>query len=276
MSRATGTYKGRILEHALSETRRGLPQFIVRLFATEIYDEAEKEWIGIEAHDGEAEIAYLVLCTPTQEIFHVANLREALDWTGGTFESLAKGDWVGVDVQYRVEENDYNGSVTQKVVWVRGADAPVGNCRPASAEAVKVMDQKFGGFLKNSATGTKNVTPPVPSKPKPAASTKKTTKKSTKAAPASAPPIPQEQSATPPVEQTEDPAKDDAPPVSKANFFERQVATEEETWNLVCEAGELSEESEKNIEQYWFDGKKMYGDEWNKVKQYVLEQMIPF
>ena len=78
------------------------------------------------------------------------------------------------------------------------------------------------------------------------------------------------------MEQTEDKPDGETPPVSKTSFFEREVTTEEETWNLICEAAEVSEESEKNVEQYWFDAKKMHGEDWNAVKQSVLEQMIPF
>lgn len=269
MSRATGTYKGRILEHVFTVNRKGYPTEILRLMAAEVYDEAEKEWVGIEDHDGEAEVAYLVLCTTTQEIFHLANLRKALDWTDPSVESLAKGDWVGTVVQYRVEENDYEGKITQQVKWVREADASVGAFQPASDQEIKEAQQKFGGFFKNSATGTTKTPPPVPHAPKPAASAKKTTKKGTKTTPPTEAPEP-----TSPVDDK--PADADPPPVAKSSFFEREATTEEETWNLICEAAEVSEESEKNVEQYWFDAKKMHGDDWSGVKQYVLEQMIPF
>ena len=270
MSRATGTYKGRILEHVFTVNRKGYPTEILRLMAAEVYDEAEKEWVEIEDHDGEAEVAYLVLCTTTQEIFHLANLREALDWTDPSVESLAKGDWVGKVVQYRVEENDYDGKITQQVKWIRGADASVGTFQPASDQEIKEAQQKFGGFFKNSASGQSKPPPPIPQKPKPAASAKKTTtKKSTKTTPPTETPEP-----TPP--EDDKPADVDPPPVAKSSFFEREVTTEEETWNLICEAQEVSDETTKNVEQYWFDARKIYPNDWEKIKQYVLEQMIPF
>jgi len=178
-----GTFKGRIIEGAVGATRQqGLPQFTVKLVADAWYDETSGEWLDWTEYDqtitGYINLVYFDKNGNLVKNLTYDNLCQITGWDGTTYSGLAALDVKDKPLQFRVEENDYNGTVTLRVQWVDVIDASPGLKKLDAAE-LKALDAKFAvaspkkaaAKPKKAPAKTKAPTPEVVTPPKPKAGT---------------------------------------------------------------------------------------------------------
>lgn len=160
-----GAYRGLIEEGVVSETKRGFPQYVVRLKATKKWIEsstemghyglAEPGWIDWTEFD-EGIMGFLVLANDEKRLLNFEQIMVALDWDGQSFAELAAMDTTGREVLFRVEENEYNGEMRLQVNWIDDKDAPVTRELKALDESkLKDLDAKYAGMMPEKTGGKK-------------------------------------------------------------------------------------------------------------------------
>jgi len=134
-----GVYRGPIDEITVNTTKKGYPQAVARFKANERYVETEElmkhfnleqpGWVDWSSY-GEDIIGYLVLFNDADrfdddsKLMNYEQLQLALGWDGLSFESLTDDTYVGKQVLFRVDEDEYQGNVKLRVNWVDEYDAP--------------------------------------------------------------------------------------------------------------------------------------------------------
>ena len=162
----TGTFRGYVTDSCVTVTRNGFPQFEARLHAIELYDEENEQWIDWSEYDENELTAYLTLFggngNPT---LSAEQLQKALGWDGASLASLDEADYSKTMMQFRVDENTYEGKTTLRVQWVDHADAEPGKTiRRLDANEIKGLDAKYAAALRKLSGGVK---PKKVDKPKP-------------------------------------------------------------------------------------------------------------
>lgn len=170
----TGRFRGRPTQGIIDETKNGFPQFIVRLEATEYFDETTGEWIDWSQY-GQSITAYLVLFNATKALMNYDQVMKAFQWDGTDMAALQTNDFGDLQISFEVEENVYNGNVSLRVNWVDTYDASGktggGDLTPSDQGKVNTLNAKFRQFMKTAPAPApakapvKNITPPVPSRP---------------------------------------------------------------------------------------------------------------
>lgn len=159
-----GSFRGMLIEHAVSVTSSGLPQMVAKLRATEIYDFEEKAWMDWSAED-ECEItAYLVMFNKDgNPIFHVDDIRKVFEWDGASLEGLNALDLEGAEVQFDVISDTYDEKTRIKVARISGyEDAPgSGAVKQLDAGDLSKLNAKFGSALKKLSGGPKAASAPA-------------------------------------------------------------------------------------------------------------------
>ena len=200
-----GTYKGMVLEYGLTKTQKGLPQFVVKLFLTEYYDQKESQWYDVSDNNWSV-AAYLCLygrkdSKADGELVCTLNhtqVCKVFDWDGCGFTHLTTpGTFDGKVVQVRISENTYEGAKTPiQVDWIdtEGAD-PTNQLKTLDPTEVKKLEAEFASLFPKKVMK-------AASAPKAAAPTaKKTVKAAAKteppAAPANPDPAPAEEAPAP-------------------------------------------------------------------------------
>lgn len=144
-----GHFKGEIKDFGVTTTRKaGLPQFVVTLLATELYDEVTETWDNWAEYE-ETIIGYFVLVTldpNSREVIKCLNydqVMEAVGWDGETYSSLAAMDLKGKRVQFQVMEDSYDGKITLKANWLNAEEAEIG-LRKLTGKDLTALDAQFG------------------------------------------------------------------------------------------------------------------------------------
>jgi len=225
----TGTYRGYASDWGISTSSGGFPQFVVQLVVEEVWDFDEKVWVSLAGgEDAPAITAYLILFGKTNKpTFNVAQLKKAFGWNGASLFELSNGDYQGVKVQFRVEENTYNDNTSLQVNWIDEADATPGrSVNKLNDIDLKRLDAQYSQFLDKVVTPVKAAT-----KPKPV--TKPAVKPVTK-----------------PVNLMPKPAAKPVKPATKPAKI--SSCTEEKAWEVVCMTKKdgLSDDDLGNI---WLD-----------------------
>ena len=114
-----GTFRGKLLDWGVSESRGGFPQFVARFAALEYWDEEANQYMPWAEYGQEMQ-GYFVLYGKDEkgawkELLNAKQIKEALGWDGLSFESLANGDYSETLVLFRVEDSEYNGNRSLKV-----------------------------------------------------------------------------------------------------------------------------------------------------------------
>lgn len=154
--KALGCFRGKILDGGVSTSTNGYPQLVLKVTADEMYDEAKKEWAEWEEFDwpvAEANdrtiVAYLILFGEKGATFSCDQVKKITGWEGDSFAALQALDLTGVKIQWRNEENTYDGDTKVQVAWVDTYDAaPGGSIRKLDAKDITALDTKFAKFLK--------------------------------------------------------------------------------------------------------------------------------
>ncbi len=145
------TFRGNIIDHAVSLTKNEFPQLVCQLDAKEIYDEEEKVWVDWSDVEENEITAYLVLYGGTGETLNCTQVKKATGWDGLSFQQLNDMDLSEVVVQFRTENRTYEDKTTLQVTWFDAADAEPGrSVRKLDASEMKALDAKYKAILQNS------------------------------------------------------------------------------------------------------------------------------
>lgn len=195
-----GSYRAIVLESAVGVTKTGKLQWVGKLGATEkwVDDKESMDFFGLTEpawvpwqDNQENIVAFLCLFGANVEqgeacisegpdrndYLNYEQLQKALGWDGQAFDTLQDDSFLGKEVLFRCNDDEYEGKASIKVQWVDEKDAPI------QRELKKLDDAKL-----KSLNGLLKGKPAAPAKPasKPAAA-KPAAGKPGKAAPAATP-----------------------------------------------------------------------------------------
>lgn len=173
-----GTYRGRIMEHSVSETKNGFPQLVARLGATEYYDrdytdgttdesgrEVKGAWVGLGE---ELEILgyFCLVDGKGEKTLNCQQVEKTLGWDGCDLMSLNDMPLTDKAVQFRVKEHEYEQKITLQAEWLDEFEAnPNPGLKKLDAESVKTLQSKFAKAFSNkkpvAAATAKPATKPV-------------------------------------------------------------------------------------------------------------------
>ena len=257
-----GTFKGNVTSSAIAASSGGYPQFVAGLEATEFFD-AEAGWLDWSQYEEKEITGYFVLMGKDGKPFkNCGQLMKALGWSGKSFEELNTTDYSEIPVQFRVEENTYQGNTKLQVAWIDHVDATPGrSVEKMDTTGVKKLQDKYAAGLKALGGGpeiSKPSTAPKPA-PKPAATPAATGPKKDKNPPkkATATPPPSAPPAAPSSAKAE---SEPTPEVADATAGE--TCTKEEAWEGVCN-GVPKEVTDKQVEDMWLQTIEVLGGEEN-------------
>jgi hypothetical protein len=244
-----GLFKGEIKDFAVSQTRQAkLPQLVLTLLATEMYNEADGTWESWSEYE-QTIVGYFVLVSldvngRVNKCLNYDQVMLATGWDGESYAGLSAMDLKGKTVQFRIQEDTYNNQTSLKVNWIDAEDAQVG-LRKLSNKELSDLDAKFA------------VATP---KPKPAAAKK---------APAKAAPKPPTKTKTGTLKVNVESCTEDAAYqacVEKNESLEKPVPQEvlDDYWVT-------------NVQEIVKDSENVTGEEWVVVRDAVIENLeIPF
>jgi hypothetical protein len=159
MMKALGNFRGTIVDAGIDVTSGGFPQFVAKLHVDEMYDEEAKEWavwedFGWEGNEGDMRdiVSYNILMGQKGATRSHEQVVKITGWAGDSFAALAAMDCVGMQIQWRNEENTYQEKTSVQVSWIDVYDAePGGTVRKLDAKGIKDLDAKYKAFMPNAA-----------------------------------------------------------------------------------------------------------------------------
>ena len=278
----TGTFRGVVLDNGLAESSGGYPQLRLSLAAEEYYDTQEREWVDWSAQDEQTQAFLVVFGEDVKKaLFHARAIKDVFGWSGQDFVAFNSPDWAGTQIQFRVEENEYNGTVSLQVQAINTYDAVPGQISKADEATVKRLEAKYAAGLR-ALGGTKIASAKTVKTEKPAVP-------KTNAIPA---PITGGEETT-----TEETTTDTGPPELPANGVVSPPLTPEEkagkttkskAWRaLVKQKDEYEPEmGDEDLSEIWTNavlevapdkkGKNLTGEEWFKVQVLASRLMLDF
>lgn len=281
----TGTFRGRIVDHTVSTTKNGYPQWVAQLVALELYDTDEGVWVDWSEYDVNEITAYMTMFGSKGEVvLNCQQIKKVTGWTGLSFGDLSELDLTEVGIQFRVEDNTYEGKTNKQVSWIDEYDAEPGRTvRKLKPDEMKALDAQYAKFLK--ASGKK--TAPVKAKTKPQGPGK-VTAKGVKTTQKRGPVIKRSNDPLGPqaAQPTEQPPKTPAPPAPPADDgLPDGVSSKEEAWETIYEM-KAKEVTDEQIAVKWqatlkevapgVDQKKLTPHQWFLVREKMLEQTAAF
>ena len=154
-----GHFKGIITDFAVTKTnQKKLPQLVVNLLATALYDEVNEVWDDWTEY-GDTITGYLCLVTLDDngnvvKCFAYDNVMEAVGWDGVAYSGLAAMDLKGKTVQFHVQEDTYKDVVNYKVNSLTAENAEVG-LRKLDQKDLVDLDAAFGVAANKPKTAAK-------------------------------------------------------------------------------------------------------------------------
>ena len=156
-----GTFRCKALEWGVNLTsQKKLPQFIVRVFLTEIYDQKEEKWFDYTGFEGEIS-AYLCLYGANKKkdgeigpTLSMDQVKKVFGWDGRSMAQLANGNYSELEFQVRIGENTYEeATYLYQVDWIDEYDAdPACQLRKLDAKELKDLDKQFAALSAKNAT----------------------------------------------------------------------------------------------------------------------------
>jgi len=265
------TFRGNIVEHGVSKTSGGFPQFIAKFDALEMFDPEIGEWVKWDYDETEI-TGYFVLFGKNGETLTCTQVQKATGWDGASFAELAAMDLSAIAVQFRVERTTYKERERLEVTWIDEQDASPGRTvKKSTPEELKALDAKYKKFMKKSAPAS------APKKTgKPGKVTKKGVKATQEPGPVTPPP-------TVPV-ANEAPA---SPPASPAEqlVLPAGKCTQQEAYETGHEL-KRDDITDVAFNEVWFKaledvtGAKSYDnvteEQWHEIKTQVLNKTSKF
>jgi len=170
MSKITtaASYRGIVIEHAISASSGGLPQLVMKLRALEEFDEAEKTWFDIQDRPDVEITAYLVLFNKLNDpIFHVRDVMKVFEWDGKSLVALNGLDLVDVEVQFEVQDHVYKDVPSVQVANIRGYNEEPGNAlKKLDAGELGQLNAQFSAALSKLGGAPKVASAKAPAAPR--------------------------------------------------------------------------------------------------------------
>jgi len=169
-----GTFRGRIVDYGLGETRNGAVRLSIKAELDECWSkdednpEDEGAWEDWRVYNVEA-YGDLILVKTNGESNNtqVTALARHAGWDG-RIESIADKTWKPWASQFSVEPNTYEGRTTYRIAFVNGwDDKPGGTMKSVSADDARKLAAKYGGKLMAAVSGVQATPPSLPPQPAP-------------------------------------------------------------------------------------------------------------
>jgi hypothetical protein len=163
-----GTYRGVIVDHAVSASSGGFPQWTPALQATEKYDFETNTWVNWTGREDCEITGFLTLFSKKGDAtFHVPDIMKITDWDGRSLVALNGKDLTNAGIQFSCAEDTYEGVTRMKLVKIAEFDAvpSTGSIRKLSNEDLATLDNQFAAMLKKNAGPAKPSSPAAASKP---------------------------------------------------------------------------------------------------------------
>jgi len=274
-----GSFRGKIVDRAIGESTGGYPQAILQLEASEMWDVENGVWVPWNFDEVET-IAYLVLFGKSgKPTASARQLMKATGWDGVAFLDIQENTELKDQIQWRMEENTWEGNTTIRCQWIDEYDAVPGKkVKKLDKGDIAKLQAKFAGGLQQLSGGPKpkSAPPAAPQQaPAPAAAP----------APAPEPPFEPDPPAAEPPAAPEPPAPPAAPEPPKeekpkATRKRKPKAIDMNTaWTKCFEAGKAAGKTDVEITQIWTGivteagGNDAVGKDWNPIKD-AFEQAI--
>lgn len=144
-----GTYRGVVVDKAVTVSTNGYPQLQVVLGATEIYDDELKDWYDRSEVEENEITAYLVLFDgKNRQTLNFNQVEKIFDWNGALFAELEALDHSETRIQFRVVERTYQGKTNLQVEWIDEYDATPGRTvRKLDATELKDLDAAYASLM---------------------------------------------------------------------------------------------------------------------------------
>lgn len=159
-----GTFKARVVDYGMSNSKTGTPQFEIEFAITSFYNNGDwEDWTdyGIQTRGWFYPFTKQGKLNDTT----VDQLMDSLGWDGLSISSLEKGDFAGMTVQINIKEDNYNGNTKLKVSWMNPEDYKPGIPKLENAKVGQLSSQ-FDQMLR-ARNGKKGASPAAPSTKKP-------------------------------------------------------------------------------------------------------------
>jgi hypothetical protein len=295
-----GSFRGKILDRGIGETKNHYPQLVLQLQATEHWDDANEVWESWDYDVNEATAYICLFGKDGKATLGVQQAMKALGWDGASLMTL-QTDTATENIQWRMEPNTYENVTRLQVAWIDAYDAEPGRkVRKLDVTDLKKMDAKYSAALKAIGGGPKPASapprPPAPSQaPKPAvvadptpspSGTPTTTPVPTPTTSESAePPFAPDLAPVVPPEKPKRGRKPAAPaspavPATAAVVSAPTAPVDQATaWRSVYVAGKTAGRSDVQITQTWLDvintigGDEQVGDDWSGVRDQVTAKL---
>ncbi len=258
-----GTFKAKNINHGVSTTKNGYPQFVAKFSAIEIWDEEEGVWVDWSEYDQQI-TGYSVLFGGKGETLTCQQLKKALGWDGQSFTTLDSGDYSDVIVQIRVEEQTYEDKTSLQIAWIdEETAAPGTSVKKLDKAGLSALDAQYAKLLKAGGKKAAPATAPKKTtKPTIPGTGKNVTKKS------NVPDTPVEDddkdvTGSPPEDEVESTSKTEIKPMTK-----------DEAWEAILEIVPGANDDEKvvvDISREWTHAVKEIG-QGKKTKDMTKEQ----
>lgn len=267
-----GSFRGKVVDRGIGETKNGFPQLVLQLVATEKWDEQDEVWVDWSQFDVTEATAYMCLFGKSKKATLAINqAMKAFGWDGSSLLDLQENEGLANQIQWRMAENTYEGKTSIQVAWIDEYDAVPGRkVRKLEKADLKKLDGMYAAALKAVSGGPKpkkaKPTPP-PSKPEPSpdpTTTGDTLTPTTSPAPPSA-----GGSAT----------KPPAPSAPKTPAKKAKAVDKDTAWNSVYAKGTVAGKTDIEISQAWTAAVKAAGDDeaiggdWSGIQADVLRSL---
>ena len=151
-----GSFRGTVVDGAVSATTNGYAQVVLKVHADEMYDEEAKEWGPWEEFDWEPNeiddrtaMIYACVFGSKGATFVVDDVKAIFGWDGTSLGVLDGLLVEGTKIQWANAYDTYDGNTKVKADGIKEYDAsPGGSIRRLDAKGLKDLDAKFAGFLK--------------------------------------------------------------------------------------------------------------------------------
>jgi hypothetical protein len=263
-----GTFRGKVLDRSIGESKNGCVQLTLQLQASQLWDETEKVWVDWNYDEVDIYANLYMSSKASKETRSAEQVKKAFGWDGYNVIELQTSDQLRDEIQFRVEEDTYEGNTTLKVNWIDAYDATPGrSLEKLDKTGLAKIQAKWAGVLAGSGKGPVPKSAP-PSAPKPAAKPKEE--------PKADPTPPAAETATPisspvgvPPTSSEPPAPPMAEkPKSKAKAKPIDMNT---AWQQAFEVCSQAGKTQLEITQAWAEavkeagGPDKIGDDWSEI-----------
>ena len=145
-------FRGKIVDHGVSKTTNGFPQWVVSLLALEIYDTDEQEWVDWSEYEIDEITAYNCLFGGKGETLTCKQVKAITGWDGKSFATLAAIDLTETLIQFRTAYSTFDNKTRLQVEWIDVYDAAPGrSVRKLDANELKGLDAEYAKVLGDSS-----------------------------------------------------------------------------------------------------------------------------